>query len=270
MNAQKSMYESSLSNLANSHHVQTSDAVIGNQIDDKLAVAQTMTNEVGNQLLSASSITGLAKISKFAKLSKIEKAKAVARAVLGKNPGDEVDEATREAQQAARARLPASPFESAPKPTVDSQEGVQDAEEQRDPDFRNDEFETRDPEGTDPDFFSQMGGRSQPRPEDGELDDEFHDASEIPQAGEAGEEGADITSSIAKGVTEAGDVEKTLTAATEASAATDEDPLGLVVTAGLGLATLIGGMFIHPSKPKVIQQAAVVLPNNYSVQAGLS
>ena len=53
---------------------QTSAAVIGNQIDDKLLSLKALTNEFGNQLLGASGITGLAKKNfKFAKLSKIEK-----------------------------------------------------------------------------------------------------------------------------------------------------------------------------------------------------
>lgn len=275
MNASKQSYESSLLNLAGSHRVETRAKIVESVTDDKLQVAQTLTNEFGNQLLGASGIVSLQKLGKFANASTSDKAKTIAQ-VIGKK------------------------LKGKPKAEGEDEDGdvFQDAiepveEAQRDPDFRNDEFESRDPEGDDSDFFAQMGGRAPVardstqgivQAEDGSArigqgatssitdssaDSEITAASQASQ-GVGDETGVAITDT-ANAVTKTSEgTEGVLGTLTGESAAADDNPVGLAVTAALGIATIFAGMFIHPSKPKVIQTAQKVLPNNFGVQAGLN
>jgi len=278
MNASKSAYENSLLNLAGSHHVETRAKIEQMQTDDKLQVAQTLTNEFGNQLLGASGIVSLQKLGKFANASKTDKAKQLAQAIGKKLKGK-------------------------PKPQGEDEDGdvFEDAQEpveqeiQRDPDFTNEEFETRDPEGDDSDFFAQMGGRAVARDstqgivqaEDGtarigqgatssvtdsSADSEIASASQASQG--VGDETGTALTDTANAVTktsEAGEgAEGALATLTGESAVADDNPIGIGLTAVLGVATLISGLFIHPSKPKVVQTAQKVLPNNFGVQAGLN
>jgi len=163
---------------------------------------------------------------------------------------------------------------------------------QRDPDFDNDEFPDynerfndnftgRDPEGTDSDFFQQMRGEaSRAQPDQDEYEDEgekFEDAQEEPGpgagegagAGEDVEDATKIGSTASKALSGGEDVAEGFEAATLASTAGDENPVGLLVTAGLGIASLFTGLFLKSKKPKIIQPPPV-LANNYAVQAGLS
>ena len=53
-----------------------------------------------------------------------------------------------------------------------------------------------------------------------------------------------------------------------ASASLDENPVGLAVTAGLGIVTLLTGLFIHSHKKSVVTPAQTFVAPNYSIQAG--
>ena len=279
MNASKSAYENSLLNLAGSHRVETRSRVEEMQTDDKLQVAQTLTNEFGNQLLGASGIVSLQKVGKFANASKTDKAKQLAQALAKKLKGKPKPEGDEDGDVFEDAQEPIEPIEQ---------------EVQRDPDFTNQEFETRDPQGTDSDFFSQMGGRSAPvardstqgivQAEDGSTrigagsssavtdssaDSEIASASQVAQG--TGDEAGVALTDAANGVTKTAEgTEGALASLTGESAVADDNPIGLGLTAVLGVATLISGLFIHPSKPKVVQTAQKVLPNNFGVQAGLN
>ena len=275
MNASKQAYESSLLNLAGSHQVKTRAQIVESITDDKLQVAQTLTNEFGNQLLGASGIVTLQKLGKFANASTSDKARTIAQ-VIGKK------------------------LKGKPKPEGADEDGdvFQDAlepvqEVQRDPDFANDEFESRDPEGTDSDFFAQMGGRAPVardstqgiiQAEDGSArigqgatssitdtsaDREIAEASQASQ-GVGDETGVALTDTVNAVTKTSEGTEGALASLTGESAVADDNPLGLAVTATLGLATIFAGMFIHPTKPKVIQTAQKVLPSNFGVQVGLN
>ncbi len=282
MNASKSAYENSLLNLAGSHNVRTAAKIVEMKTDDKLQVAQTLTNEFGNQLLGASGIVSLQKLGKFANASKTEKAKQLAQAIGKKLKGKPKPQGEEGEDEDGDV------FE-------DAQEPIEEI--QRDPDFTNEEFETRDPQGDDSDFFAQMGGRAAPvardstqgivQAEDGSArigqgatssvtdasaDSEISAASQAAQGtgDEAGVALTDAANTVTK-TSEAGEgAEGALATLTGESAVADENPLGIAATAVLGIATIFSGMFIHPSKPKVVQTAQKVLPNNFGVQAGLN
>ncbi len=270
MNAQKSDYLNSFQNLANSHQVSSTKAEIGSVTDDKLEVARTFTNEFGNALIGSVGIESLGKLGKigqFAKMSKVEKIKALrAKALKAVTPkkatapdGDEDGDVFEDAQEPAQEPAP-----------------------QRDPDFTNEEFETRepfgddgflnadrDPEGTDSDFFSQMGGRAPQNDMPQQTTEE--PAVETDQSVNVAQEGQEQSQAISD-VSRASKIESDVTAGLEEgtvdSLADDESPVGLAITATLGVATLMAGMFIHPTKPKVITPAQTTIPNNFSVQQG--
>jgi len=155
---------------------------------------------------------------------------------------------------------------------------------QRDPDFANEEFEDRDdedynerfsdnfegrdPEGTDSNFFQQMRGEGRPAPaqpaqEDDEEDD-FQDAVE-----DQSKATADEVSDVSKVASTGEDVASGFEDATLLSTTADDTGIGLVLTAGLGLASLFTGLFLKSKKPKVVQPP-LIAPNNFSVQAGIS
>ncbi len=275
MNASKQFYESSLQNLGNSHQVRTTAQVVADKLDEKKEVAQTLTNEFGNQLLGASGLISIQKASKFFSASKAEKAKQVAQAIGKKIKG----------------RTSATPKEGDEDGDVfeDAREPVEEV--QRDPDFTNDEFEPRDPEGTDSDFFAQMGGRAPvardstagiTQAEDGSarigqggssaITDASQDASRAAQ-GVGDESGTSITTTT-NAITETSEAtdgtEGALATLTGESAVADDNPLGLALTGVLGVATLVSGLFIHPHHNVVGQQAQKNIPNNFGVQSGLN
>ena len=150
---------------------------------------------------------------------------------------------------------------------------------QRDPDFDDEEFEGfedrfgrnfegRDPQGTDSDFFAQMRGDTRPAPaqpaqEDDEEDD-FQDAVE-----DQSKATADEVSDVSKVASTGEDVASGFEDATLLSTAADDTGVGLVLTAGLGLASLFTGLFLKSKKPKVVQPP-LIAPNNFAIQAGLT
>lgn len=155
---------------------------------------------------------------------------------------------------------------------------------QRDPDFTNEEFqdrddedynerfsdnfEGRDPEGTDSDFFSQMRGDSRPAParaqQEDASEDQYQDALESQATKTEGE-----VSDVSKVVSTGEDVATGLEDATLLSTSADDTGVGLILTAGLGIASLFTGLFMKKSKPKVVQPP-LIQPNNFSVQAGIN
>ncbi len=274
MNASKQFYESSLQNLGNSHQVRTSAQVVADKLDEKKEVAQTLTNEFGNQLLGASGLISIQKASKFFSASKAEKAKQIVQAIGKKIKG--------KAQAPTEGDEDGDVFEDAQEPAVEAQ---------RDPDFTNEEFEPRDPEGTDSDFFAQMGGRAPvardstagiTQAEDGSarigqggssaVTDASQDASRAAQ-GVGDESGTSITTTT-NAITETSEAtdgtEGALATLTGESAVADDNPLGLALTGVLGVATLVSGLFIHPHHNVVVQQAQKNIPNNFGVQSGLN
>lgn len=283
MNASKQFYESSLQNLGNSHQVRTSAQVLADKVDDKKEVAQTLTNEFGNQLLGASGIISIQKASKFFGASKAEKAKQIAQAigekVKGKPPASqELEDFSNKGDEDGDV------FEDAREPAE---------EVQRDPDFTNEEFQPRAPEGTDSDFFAQMGGRAPvardstagiTEAEDGSarigqggssaVTDTSQDASKVAQGvaetDKSGEALTDTANTITKTSEGTDGAEGALGTLTAESSAGDDNPVGLALTAVLGVATLFAGLFIHPHHNVVVQQAQKIIPNNFGVQAGLN
>ena len=269
MNASKSAYENSLLNLAGSHHVETAAKIVEMRTDNKLEVAQTLTNEFGNQLLGASGITGLQKLGKFANASTSDKAKTVAKAISKKLKGkpkpqgeeDEDGDVFEDAQEPIEAEQPArgeawlgedeedSNFTESGV-ARDSTQGIVQAE----------------------DGSTRIGAGSSSAVTDSSADSEISSASQAAQG--TGDETGTALTDAANTVTKTSEgtdaAEGTLGTLTGESAAGDENPLGLAVTAALGIATIFAGMFIHPSKPKVVQTAQKVLPNNFGVQAGLN
>jgi hypothetical protein len=148
-----------------------------------------------------------------------------------------------------------------------------DSAPQRDPDFANEEFEDRDPEGTDSDFFAQMRG-DRPAPARSASDaseNQYQDAVEN-QATET--EGAvtdatKIASTASKVASTTEDVASGFEDATLLSTASDDTGVGLLVTAGLGIASLFTSLFMKKCKPKMVTPP-LISPNNFSVQAGLT
>lgn len=254
MNVSKQFYENSLQNLAGSHQVRTTAQVIADRVDEKKELGLTLTSEFGNQLIGSSGIVSIQKASNFYKASKAEKAKQVAQAI-----GDKIKTTLR--------------------PSVDDDdddvyEDAREPEIQRDPDFGNEEFETRDPEGDDPDFFAQMGGRAVARDSTQgitESTDGSLRAGQLPQAPQEGQEVGEALTDASNEVTGATEgVEGALETATEASSLGDDNPVGIGITAALGVATLLTGLFIHPHHSVVVQPAQKIIPNNFGVQAGLN
>ena len=262
MNASKSAYENSLLNLAGSHRVQTTAKIVEMQTDDKLQVAQTLTNEFGNQLLGASGIVSLQKVGKFANASKTDKAKQLAQALAkklkgkpkpqGEEDGDEDGDVFEDAQEPARGEAWLGEDEDDSNFTEsgvarDSTQGITEAE----------------------DGSARIGAGSSSAVTDSSADSEIASASQVAQ-GTGDETGVALTDA-ANTVTKTADgTEGALASLTGESAVADDNPIGLGLTAVLGVATLISGLFIHPSKPKVVQTAQKVLPNNFGVQAGLN
>ena len=136
---------------------------------------------------------------------------------------------------------------------------------QRDPDFTNDQFE-RDPEGDDTDFFAQMGGRAPPR---NLSDDQFYDAPEALQETQIGDVAPEATTATTTASDVATATSSGLEDATLLSTATDDTGVGLLLTAGLGIASLFTGLFLKSKKPKVIQPPPIQA-NNFAVQAGIN
>jgi len=172
---------------------------------------------------------------------------------------------------------------------------------QRDPDFSNEEFENfndrfddnfqgRDPEGDDEDFFQQMGGRARPSPARAAPDDDnFQDALEAPEqagidASKAVTESEDISQTAVKAASKAASVASKVTStgediasgvatgfedATLLSTTADDTGVGLIATGVLGLGSLLVGLFTKAKKPKVVQPPPIP-PSNYAIQAGIS
>ena len=262
MNASKSAYENSLLNLAGSHRVQTTAKIVEMQTDDKLQVAQTLTNEFGNQLLGASGIVSLQKVGKFANASKTDKAKQLAQALAkklkgkpkpqGEEDGDEDGDVFEDAQEPARGEAWLGEDEDDSNFTEsgvarDSTQGITEAE----------------------DGSARIGAGSSSAVTDSSADSEIASASQVAQG--TGDEAGVALTDAANSVTKTAEgTEGALASLTGESAVADDNPIGLGLTAVLGVATLISGLFIHPSKPKVVQTAQKVLPNNFGVQAGLN
>ncbi len=57
--------------------------------------------------------------------------------------------------------------------------------------------------------------------------------------------------------------------ATEASLAEDENPIGIIATAGLGIATLVAGLFTHDHKKEFVKPPIQAPSINYSMQSGV-
>jgi len=113
--------------------------------------------------------------------------------------------------------------------------------------------------------------------EDETPDDEFEDAPETPE--DLPEEGAsDLlktgeSAALKEGESAAeGGLESGLESLTAGSTALDETGVGLAVTAALGVATLISGIFLHRHKqsaPPPPPTPVVVAQTNYAAQQGL-
>ena len=256
MNASKQFYESSLQNLGNSHQVRTTAQVLADKVDDKKEVAQTLTNEFGNQLLGASGIISIQKASKFFGASKAEKAKQIAQAIGEKVKGK-----------------PPAPQELEDFSGRGAEEGdvFHDAKEPEDSNFTETGV-ARDStagitEAEDGSARIGQGGTSA-------VTDASQDASKVAQGvaetDKSGEALTDTANTLTKTSEGTDGAEGALGTLTGESAAGDDNPVGLALTAVLGVATLFAGLFIHPHHNVVVQQAQKIIPNNFGVQSGLN
>jgi hypothetical protein len=113
--------------------------------------------------------------------------------------------------------------------------------------------------------------------EDATPDDKFEDAPETPAdlpaegAGDLLKSGEQAALKEGESAAEGG-LESGLESLTASSTALDETGVGLAVTAALGVATLISGIFMHKHKqsaPPPPPTPVVVSQTNYAAQQGL-
>ncbi len=97
-------------------------------------------------------------------------------------------------------------------------------------------------------------------------------SNEVLTGGETLKSGANVGNDVGNSATklnEGEDVVNDLKKATKVSADGDEDPVGIAVSAGLGLATIVGGMFIKTHHAvNVIPKNEPIPTANYGVQIG--
>ena len=195
------------------------------------------------------------------------------------------------------------------KPTTGATDTEGGALPPRDPDFDNEEFtnfndrfnnnfQGREPQGDDPDFFQQMAGRGASPPSAQEYtanipeenvnpgqssfkytrppaeEDDFQDALEAPEqagldASKSLQTSVKVANTTSKVVSTGEDVASGFEDATLLSTAADDTGVGLVATGVLGLASLFVGLFTKSAKPKIINPPPI-MPSNYAIQAGLS
>lgn len=142
----------------------------------------------------------------------------------------------------------------------------------------SDDSDFREPDPNDDNYYNRT------TTDEGESDPEIQESSTNPQASEsydtapedtpelpeidAPSVGSSSTTAIADTTAAVGDdVAGDLAASAAASSALDETGIGVFATAGLGLASLLAGLFIKSKKPKVIAPAQTFSNLNFAVQA---
>jgi len=282
MDGNKAAYENSLKNLSSSHIVTSRDAVLGESENQLATVGKTFTTDFGNIMLGHVAMTGLGNLSKVGNRLKSlgfssEDAEMLGKALkngdtegIGKLLGRVGSKKLRDGIRKLTGKsLKDSdlPPESQPKPPSEAGQPVQ-AEEGRpvQAEPAQDEEETSFPKDDDDDEFQDAQEPDEPTPPSAEEDitgDTGDVEANIEQAG------TDVVKTLAPEVETT--ASQALADAAAASAAADAaDPLGIIATAGLGIASLLTGLFIKNKKPKVVAPAYVSTMSNFSVQAGLS
>jgi len=306
MNSQKSAYSNALANLSNSHYTISQASVEGDDREANLsAIGKTVTTDFGNIMLGHVATSSLAKLSTMGnQLGKLginssdakiltkaiasgdrrkvgqmvarigsKKVKLGIKKLTGKNLTDE--------------ELPDAVEEQVDKSAAEAAKPIQLGDEARPPPAAQaNEYELQSFKTT-PKKEVWLGesededeDEAPSRPPPAEEDD-FQDALEAPEqagldASKAVTESEDfsqtaskVASTASKVVSTGEDVATGFEDATLLSTTADDTGVGLIATGVLGLASLFVGLFSKSKKPKVITPPPI-MPNNYSVQAGLS
>ena len=283
MNVDKSAYSNALQNLGNSHYAIAQAPIEGNNSQSNLSeVGKTITTDFGNILLGHVATTSLSNLGKMGnQLSKLginsEDAKVLSKAISN---GDR----RKIGQMIARVgskkvklgikkltgktlsddELPDAVEEQIDKNLADAGNPVQVSEtsqsvarvQAEDPSLELESFGRAEPE--------DVSAPAQDAPPRSASEDQYQDALES-QATETENE----VSNVSKVVSTGEDVASGLEDATLLSSSADDTGVGLLVTAGLGIASLFTGLFLKARKPKVIYPPLIAV-NNTAVQAGIT
>ena len=295
MNQSKTQYENALANLSNSHYAIAPDAIIKEASDAGVReIGKTITSDFGNILLghvATQSLTTLGKMgNQLGKLGiNSSDAKVLSKAIangdrrkvgqmIAKLGSKKVKLGIKKltGKSLTDEELPDAVEEQIDKNISDASKPIQVSEaEQPIARFGGDtnalelqSFTTTprkevwlgESEDEDEDEAPSRPAPAQAAPED----DDFQDAVENQAEATESE-----VSTVSKVASTGEDVASGLEDATLLSTTADDTGVGLLLTAGLGIASLFTGLFMKSKKPKVIQPP-LIAPNNFSVQAGLS
>ena len=298
MNQSKTQYENALSNLSNSHYAIAPDAILKEDSQAGVReIGKTITSDFGNILLGHVATQALGTLGKMGnQLSKLginsSDAKVLSKAIangdrrkvgqmIAKLGSKKVKLGIKKltGKSLTDEELPDAVEEQIDKNIAESSRPIQVSEaEQPIARFAGDtnavelqSFTTTpkkevwlgESDDEDEDEAPSRPSQAQPEPED-EGEDEFQDAVED-QATKTESE----VSTVSKVASTGEDVATGLDDATLLSTTADDTGVGLLLTAGLGIASLFTGLFMKSKKPKVVQPP-LIAPNNFSIQAGIS
>ena len=306
MDPNKQIYENALKNLGGSHFSYSTKAVMGESENQIAGIGKTLTGDFGNMLLSHVALTSLGKLSKLGnKLKSLgfesEDAKNLALAIkngdaegltsvikkiggqkvrqgIEKLTGrkltkselpDDIQDAVTEKVAQVQEQVPTNrrPLRQRPQ---EEEPGELDSEESSYI-HTSDNSDFNEPDPEDDNYYNRTST------DEGQSDPEIQESSTNPQASESydtapediPEDVPDIPLPTAPVVTTAvsDDVASSLADTALASSALDETGVGIFATAGIGLASLLAGLFIKSKKPKVIAPAQTFSNLNFAVQA---
>ena len=294
MNSDKSAYSNALQNLGNSHYAIAQAPIEGDDSQSNLSeVGKTITTDFGNILLGHVATSSLAKLGKMGnQLSKLginsSDAKELSRAIANgdrRKIGQMVarignDKVKSGIQKLTGKKLSDDEMPDAVEQQIDQNVAeagnpVQVSEAQQSvariqgeqPSLELDNYTQPRNEvwlGADEDEDVPAPAQAQEAPTRSASEDQYQDALESQATETEGE-----VSTVSKIASTGEDVASGLEDATLLSAASDDTGVGLLVTAGLGIASLFTGLFMKHSKPKAIYPP-LIAPNNTAIQAGIT
>ena len=249
MNSSDNAFNNALANLGQSHRSVTTAAQYGDEVNQGLEGVKTFSNDFGSALTGHVAMKGFSKLFRGkgaagASGATEEEATAMAQATASGDSAQAASIAARISARQATARL---------------SQGIQSVKQT----ISNKVFGTKPKPN--PDEVEESSLDSVPDPASAGSAQQS-----IQQAAESGveKETEDDLGDVATEAGESGGLLAGEESALGASAALDDNPVGLAVTAGIGIVTLLTGLFIHSHKNKVIAPAQTFVAPNYSVQAG--
>ena len=285
MNRDKTEYSNALQNLGNSHYAIAQQSIEGDDSKANVqAVAQTVTGDFGNMLLGHVATQSLSNLGKMGnQLSKLginsEDAKILSKAIANNDSrkvGQMVARIGNDKVKAGIRKLTGKQLSDSEMPEAVEQQIDQNVSEAGRPiQVSQSSQSVAKVQGEQAGTELKSLTESEPIEASATAPSEASAPASVPSQYEnaiqnsATETEGEVASVSSKVISSGDDVASGLESATLLSTSSDDTGVGLLVTAGLGIASLFTSLFMKKSKPKTINPP-LIQPNNFAVQAGIS